>query len=1288
MPGFFFIARFIQLAAIFGLSLIPIFAYSRPYSNIELTSSNSKGLAFRATIPDPGDYLAFAEVDSAFCPTQTILIGVPIESEPFIISSRGNMASGLTPAMKDRFRCDRTGLAEIIFTRVIRGKKIAAVGIYPYRDGIFYRQVEVSIGFIGAGGSADTEMAREHNIIFDPIFKASILNYEQFSRWPKESRSRGTKKVNANPFKASAIWYKISTLQQGLIKISGQNLAAAGASLSALASDSIHLFYGGGEPLQVLNDRPRPTMKEVSLMVFDGGDGEFDPTDYIVFYAEGADRLRFPADSEGVFLENPYTDTNCYWLTVSGDFGDKGKRAEIVSGVPHILPDTAINAGRFYAKTGQNLILMRDNEGAIEDYYQWYWTDENDFTFYIDLPTAMASESATVKIRAATPDMDLYINDYPIALSYKRDREFLFSAGNILKRGNNKFAVSMRDNYDSPPHFDYCLVSYKGELVPSANELDAEIKSRAGAANIAISDQFNAEPYILDVTDVYSPRIIEGSVARDDSIIFGYNYDSDSKRRFYICSSSKLYPAAKIEKVNAPDLMDETAQIDLIIIAPDQFLPYLQSYGAYREAQSDINIRLVSLDDVFNQFSFGQYDPTAIRDYLKYAYENYPEPAPSAVLLVGDGSYDFENNLNTATRNFVPPFVHAFDSTSSDDNYVFFGQYGILDGDTSYSEDRGYDMMIARWPARNASQLSAVIDKIQSYEASTNFAPWRATVTVVADDEYGAYDGETFHTKRTEELQLYHLPAAFKRNKIYSWDYPFASGGLKPEVNDAITRSFNEGALLINYAGHGNPDTWAHERIFNRNSDLPRLRNADRLPLVFTASCSIGFFDDPTREGMAEDLLRLANGGAIAVIAATRLVYAGENADFNNLFYDFLFGGDSLSICQAMFAAKLFRQYAYSAPRPIRNDRTYAFFGDPFLKLGIPHYEAQFTEYPDTLKALALHSVRGRIIDPISGEKQPFEGTLDIFAYDSEAEKTYKVYYESGQVFDSVVYSLGGAAIFRGATPVQDGEFSFSFIAPLDISYGGRSAKISGYAYSSVSDALGTADSIPVSLEIASSSDADGPEIKYAFSDRKNFESGDKITPEDNLVLLIADSSGVNLTGGLGHEIALTIDGEAEKAVNLTDLFEYEPGSHTSGRIEYDLAALEAGRHEFKVKAWDNANNSSIVTFAAEVIEGGQLMISDLLNYPNPMKDETTISFSLTAAAKAVNLEIFTLSGKRIFRYEKMSVPPDFYQFYTWNGLDSDGDKVAVGVYIYKVTAVAESSGQTAESFGKLVVVN
>lgn len=1257
---------------------------SEPLSDIELVSSGRNLISFRLQVSEPNRYLLVTPNSPGAIMLRSVVIAVPSGTEPQLLSasSSGPLSQSLTSVeVSDAGK----GLVEILPSIRSRGFNLATVNIYPYQLGQIYQTVDVAISFQTVNKVTTDDEWTRMSPTFDRIWAQTVLNYEQMFSWANEM-PQSAAKIAQNPFEPSDTWYRLDINREGIVRVTGQNLQAAGLSLSNLRTDALRLFNGGGEPLPVLNNRPRPTLNEIALLIFDGGDGLFNATDYLLFFAEGADRWRYPVDSAPVFLQNPYTAENCYWLTTTGTFAAPAARIDSVSGSPVGTPDTIVTEGKFSLRFEQNKMLMYQNDTRIADYYTWYWSDQSAFTFFASVPNAILNRSAKVRLAARTAGTTLMVNNILAQQTYASPTEYIFSTDRLFP-GFNRLTLGMTPNFDAPPFFNFCEIWYDGNLAPSGDLLDFSFGDSLLLAEFHVADNFNAPPLMFDLNDPRSPRFIYGATTVADTIRFQYAVGDNYLNRFYLCPPGKAIQPLRITKYSRPDLMNAASQADLILIAPSAFLPALQEYRQYREQNSGIAVKMAAVEDIMNQFSYGLNDPTAIRDFLKFAYESYPAPAPSAVLLVGDGNYDFENNLSTATADLLPPYIHPYDSTASDDNYVYFGLYGLLDSDTSYYQpDRGYDMMIARWPVKSISELNVVMNKIRNYESSSNFGPWRATVTLVADDEIGTYDTESFHTRQTEELQRYHLPAAFYRNKIYLWDYPFDSNRQKPLVNDAIVRSINNGTLVINYAGHGNPDTWAHEHVFNRNTDLPRLQNADRLTLVFTASCSIGFFDDPTREGMAEDLLRYPGGGAIATVAATRLVYAGENSDFNQQIFDVLFGGGNLSICEAFFAGKLIRQYSAGYPRPIRNDRTYAFFGDPFLKLGVPKYQINFSSLPDTLMALRRHDISGEIVDSITGNRVAIDGTIDIFVYDSEIEKSYKVVNSSGQITDIVNYALAGSMIYRGTTEVTDGRFQFSFIAPLDIGYGGRGAKISLYGAFPNTDAFTLADSIPVSPHISPVTDSLGPSIAITFGDRTSFVSGDKIRSGEPLKIALEDQSGINLIGGSGHGIILTIDNQIENMRDLTDLFRYNQGSYTAGTITADIGALAPGRHTFNIKVWDNANNSQVVIFEAEVVAADKLMISELLNYPNPMSEETLFSFSLTGSARQVSLKIFTLSGRKIREISRDYVRADYHEFYRWNGTDDLGDRVANGVYLYKVTAASEATGEVIEAVGKVVV--
>lgn len=268
--------------------------------------------------------------------------------------------------------------------------------------------------------------------------------------------------------------------------------------------------------------------------------------------------------------------------------------------------------------------------------------------------------------------------------------------------------------------------------------------------------------------------------------------------------------------------------------------------------------------------------------------------------------------------------------------------------------------------------------------------------------------------------------------------------------------------------------------------------------------------------------------------------------------------------------------------------------------------------------------------------------------------------------------------------------FDLGFLTPLDVSYRGSSARVSVYAMLDNVDAIGVCDSIPVSERQSTASDAEGPSIQCFSLKRGAIRNGDFLDSGDSLEVTISDPSGVNLAGGIGHGISLIVDDRTDNALSLTERFQYHLDSYTDGSLVYPLSVVGSGRHQLKIKAWDNVNNMATVEFEVEVGNGENLALRDLLNYPNPMNEATTFYFELTRDVKELQVGVYTLSGKNIWSTSRYDLRADRYPNgdtrIVWDGRDDEGDRVATGVYLFRVTVSA--GFEAAEEFGKIVVLN
>jgi hypothetical protein len=683
---------------------------------------------------------------------------------------------------------------------------------------------------------------------------------------------------------------------------------------------------------------------------------------------------------------------------------------------------------------------------------------------------------------------------------------------------------------------------------------------------------------------------------------------------------------------------------------------------------------------------------------MKYAFENWPDPAPSIAFLFGDGNYDYRNNLGYNFRNFVPPYENTL--YPSDENFIYFGADGRIDSDSNSVPD----MVIGRINVRSVQEADDFISRTIDYDLHPVLDPWRVRVVVAADDnlhpEGNIYVmNETWHTNpQAEDLTNNHVPSKFEVVKIYMIEYLMGPGGEKPEAREALISAFNQGALIVNWIGHGSANLWADEHIFRRIQDMPRINNSKKQPLIFTASCSIGKFDIPNIESMAEDFMRLRSDGAISVISATRDVYAYENQQLNNQFYDQLLNNDSVGIAEALYTAKL----RVASPQNT-NHRFYMVFGDPAQILQYPKYDIRLTSGPDSLMALSADSLTGEVVNNAGEIQNDFNGTIWITVKDGSVDRTVVARDPINNPYQpdtsrpplTVSFKAPGATIFFGPVEASSGVFKSRFFIPKDISYGSRGARIFAYGENSVYDASGVKDSILISGSLPSVQDSIGPTISL-LADGRPFSAAITMVPGSfTLGADIFDEHGINITGQLGHGLVVSVDGGEVYDKNVTGSFRYNLGDYQSGRLEVSLPAIPSGEHDISLKVWDNFNNSTMITKRINVVATEKLELREVMNYPNPVRVgqlSTAFQYCLNDDVEKVTIRIFTEAGRKIKTIDITS--PELTRMdcsqVPWDLLDADGDKIANGIYLYKISAERQSGNgghERADATGKLVIL-
>jgi hypothetical protein len=1111
--------------------------------------------------------------------------------------------------------------------------------------------------------------------------------------------------VETNPFAGGAQWVSLRTRGDGLFVITPSALRIAGVSLNGVNPAAMRLFAGPGRQLSAKVADPAPTLSEAAMLWQGDDDAAFEDGEQFLFWGDGLNRWEVDSLGNLVDVVHRYDRDNVYWLALSHSASSPPLRVESLSAPP--TPGALDQfTGIVRARHEEDTILRIASSGFIESYYTRYFRNRRvgAITFYearnaasglparIDMGTwagFAADYHPRLRIAGLTVFPDI------VAERKGEDRSTLSTFRLPAYDPNVDYELFFDAANTTSYYLDFYTIEYHRRLEMAAGAFKFAAPDTTAALNFTIAGGASAQ--IWDISDPRRPRAITDAGRDGSDARFGVSLVKGQRRVFYVFVNSSLKSPQTVAPVNVVDLHTPSTGADYLAIGPRAFGDATADFLDYRAGTDNLVTRYIAVEDIYNSFALGPQDPIAIRRFLRHTHYHWPGQQPVYALLVGDGTNDYLNNTRANSVNYVPPYIVRDDAVVSDESYVYFTDRAVLDAEGDTQANPFPDMLIGRWPVRNAGEIAAITAKIKRYESAENLGPWRSRVMMVADDEYGERDNlsvcEGFHIRDAEAIANAYIPARVDVQKIYLTEYPFdnpscvdpaATGCRKPAAKEAVVAGLNEGVLVFDFLGHGNPDVMAHERVFERTVDLPRLTNGSTPHAVLTFSCSIGFFDDPVDEGMSEEWIRMPEGGAVAVVSATRLSGALANADLNEVVFDLLFKRGLTGIAAALYTGKLTRQYfelncrlfenCDTPPCPCANDRGYILFGDPALKLGLPTRRVNFAALsPDSLTALEPAAVTGTVTDADGNLLAGFNGAMSVTVRDVPRRRHYTYCTD-----DTINYQLAGGTLYRGQVPVQDGRFEFSFIVPKDIAYGQTGARIMGHAVAAAEVAGGALDSIPLAVSAGAINDTAGPAVVLRTDKGEAVVDGFHLPEDATLEVAVDDPSGVNLTGSSGHRFVVFVDEDQTPFADLTDLFVYDPGSPNRGKAQFSIAGLSQGAHRLQVKVWDNANNSTASDIDIQVVAKEtdiDFRLTEFLNHPNPLSDMTTFYFRATRAISSARIRLFTLAGRLIWEADAQD------GLTSWDGRDNTGDRVANGVYL----AQLEATGQVLADDGQIV---
>ncbi|HEX9005740.1 MAG TPA: type IX secretion system sortase PorU, partial [Bacteroidota bacterium] len=813
--------------------------------------------------------------------------------------------------------------------------------------------------------------------------------------------------------------------------------------------------------------------------------------------------------------------------------------------------------------------------------------------------------------------------------------------------------------------------------------------------------QFSQPPMVFNVSSPADVRRLDGVAG---NAVFRARESSGGRSEYVAAAPAAWRTPASIQTVQNQDLHGGlTAGADYLIITAAPFRAAADRLAAFRRQAPHGGLQTLVIDvaQIYNEFSGGLPDVSAIRDFLKYACDSW-QRKPAMVLFFGGASYDYKGILGTVS-SFVPTWesdesLHEFASFATDDFFAALGGGSIPWFATG------------RIAARTPAEAQTIVDKIIRYDDASAQDSWKMRMLFIADDAWtpgggDSENGTAFGNYVDQVLaSSAYTPDLYEKRKVYIAEYPTifeTQGRRKPGAYEDIIRYINEGVAVVNYDGHGNPQQLADESIFHVQTSIPRLTNADRLPLFYLSTCSFSQFDDPTRYSGSELLLNKADGGAIGCLSACRKVYADDYllADVHGrTFFRGAQGRLSLERpATALFAAKVVRGNE-------GGDLRYFFMGDPAMRLQFPAGYAsidtingqsvdslggQKRTTPIRLASLSRVTLKGAMRDARGAVDSAYQGSLSLLVNDASQWRVIQDYFPG----TDWGYLVTGPAIFRGEHTVKNGRFEAHFVVPRDIAYADSNGRgrIVAYIKGSGGDGEGFSGNVAITgVDSAAAGDAQGPHIALYLNSR-SFRSGDLVNSHPLLLADFSDSSGINMSkAGVGHRLEAWVN-NGSASLDLTDFYTSAQDDYRRGAVQMPLTALPAGRNTIRVRAWDTFNNSAVAETWFEVASSDDaLTLADVFNYPNPFsRAGTSFTFRHNQHARAlqVRIRIYTVAGRLIQTLESMVQAGEPFAKIPWDGRDRDGDTLANGVYLYKLLVSTDDGLSTAEALGKLAVL-
>jgi hypothetical protein len=1108
----------------------------------------------------------------------------------------------------------------------------------------------------------------------------------------------------AQDFKASSVlsegtYYKLGIPQAAIYKLDYAFLESLGLSPEQVDPAMIQVFTQRSGMLPQANAaEPADDLVEIPLYVKSEQDARFDPEDYLVFYAEGPGKTSFLEEEQRfVYEKNIYDSLHYVFLRVGQEAGLR------ISTQPSLIYGSGLLIREFddfyhHEKDLHNLL-----QSGREWYGEEFWEEEPSLDLKINWPGLLSFQEMKVHLSAISrateaANFSLSYNGQEVGrmeVQAAQATTFGFKA----RKGEQTFMhrLAYQPPAETSFHLQFEGGIYSGYLdhltVQAQRELrlyDNQTAFRSIASTGSrISDYLIQTPptdelYLWEVSDPLLPKR-QLYRATPESIRFKTYNDFQLKEYVFFDAAADLPQPLTLGKIS-PQNLHSLHSPELLIISPGDLLPEAERLASFRREHDQLRVEVVKLPQIYHEFSSGRQDVSAIRNFIRLLYEQ--QAGLRYVLLFGDASYDYLDRISENT-NQVPTYqsylsTHDVHSYASDDFFAFLEED---EGDWPETSDpragHSLDVGIGRLPVNSLDEAKAVVDKLIHYAtAPESLGRWRNRLLFVADD-----GDENKHQLMSDQLARYtetHNPElhpirlfmdAFEREEYSA-----------PAMAQALQKHIEQGVLLVDFIGHGGETAWTNEQILTAGQ-FADWKNKNRLPLLLTATCEFGRFDDPRRKSGAEQALLLPEGGAIGLLTTTRPVFPGTNFKVSSAFYQHAFR--PLPDGSMPRLGDMFRLTKNASISGLSN-RNFSLLGDPSMQLALPKNRIQvegiFSDQGaplDRIRPLQTWQLSAQVLDAEQQTDHSFDGIAYISIYDRAQPKETL---GSDGPQSVMQYTSRERLLFRGQAKVRAGQIVHTLKLPKNVDKDFEAVKIEIYARheDQLRDAMGSKDDLLMGGEAMSSTDQRPPQIRLYLNHRQ-FVNGGQVHPEPMLIALLEDESGINVTEG-HHGIEASIYEQAWGPEQLGEYFLSEAESFTKGALHFPLRELGTGTYRLRLEASDNNLNRGSHELDFTISEDSVLIFSRMVAYPNPSPNgdiQFELSFAPSQNGMRLLFGVYNLEGQLIDK-QQLNIPEGEKTFnFLWQG---SAFSLPPGLYLYRLEMLGTQQQRLLSRQGKIVV--